>query len=79
MRDGVDGVRLHIVELQSAVDILVNLADDTDVVPPDNVEPQHDLQYSNLTIHLPASQPLTTDLLYSLPGTVDTLVGLVQY
>ena len=44
VRDGVDGVRLHIVELESAVDILVDLSDHADVVAPDNVETQHDLE-----------------------------------
>ena len=39
VRNCIDGVRLHIMQLKSAVDILVNLAHDADIVPPDNVEP----------------------------------------
>ena len=49
VRDGVDGVRLHVVELQSAVDILVNLSHDANIVSPDNVETQHDLEYNGQT------------------------------
>ena len=37
VRNCIDGVRLHIMQLKSAVDILVNLAHDADIVPPDNV------------------------------------------
>ena len=41
--DGVQGFRLHVVEVQPTVDVLVNLPDHADVVPPDHVETQHHL------------------------------------
>ena len=41
--DGVQGFRLHVVEVQPTVDVLVNLPDHADVVPPDYVETQHHL------------------------------------
>ena len=41
--DGVQGFRLHVVEVQPTVDVLVDLPDHADVVPPDYVETQHHL------------------------------------
>ena len=46
VRDRVDGVSFHIVQLKSAIDVLVYLSHHADVVPPDDVESQDDLLHA---------------------------------
>ena len=46
VRNGADRVSLHIVQLQSAVNVLVYLSHHADVVAPHDVEPQDDLLHA---------------------------------
>ena len=75
--DGVQGFRLHVVEVQPTVDVLVNLPDHADVVPPDYVETQHHLTTS-VNKSSSVNKHIFLHLLPPLAGAVNSLVRLIQ-
>ena len=75
--DGVQGFRLHVVEVQPTVDVLVDLPDHADVVPPDYVETQHHLDTS-VNKSSSVNKHIILHLLHPLAGTVHSLVRLIQ-
>ena len=75
--DGVQRFRLHVVEVQPTVDVLVDLPDHADVVPSHYVETQHHL-HTSLCKSSSVSKLIMLHLLHPLAGTVHSLVRLIQ-
>ena len=75
--DGVQGFRLHVVEVQPTVDVLVDLPDHADVVPPDYVETQHHLTTSMKKLSS-VYKHILLHLFHPLAGAVHSLVRLIQ-
>ena len=75
--DGVQRFRLHVVEIQPTVDVLVDLPDHADVVPSHYVETQHHLTSSSCKSSSNISL-IILHLLHPLAGTVHSLVRLIQ-